>query len=74
MRVAHVQPNALEDDDIFLRSGSGKGALGIQIYRPGLCSRGRGLLGVISTQAKKALPFISNYIQPEEGQFLQRNE
>ena len=55
----------------FLRSGSGKGALDIQIYRPGLRSRGRGLLGVISTLAKRALPFLSNYILPEAGHFLQ---
>ena len=70
MRVAYVQPSALQYDDIFLRSGSGKGASDIQIYRPGLRSRGRGLLGVISTQAKKALPFLSNYILPEAGLFL----
>ena len=66
-----MQPSALQYDEIFLRSGSGKGALDIQIYRPGLRSRGRGLLGVISTLAKKALPFLSNYILPEAGQFLQ---
>ena len=71
MRVAYVQPSALQYDDIFLRSGSGKGASDIQIYRPGLRSRGRGLLGVISTLAKKALPFLSNYILPEAAKFFQ---
>ena len=70
MRVSYVQPSAAQYDEIFLRSGSGKGALDIQIYRPGLRSRGRGLLGVISTLAKRALPFLANYILPEAGQFL----
>ena len=65
-----MQPSAAQYDEIFLRSGSGKGALDIQIYRPGLRSRGRGLLGVISTLAKRALPFLANYILPEAGQFL----
>ena len=71
MRVAYVQPSAAQYDEIFLRSGSGKGALDIQIYRPGLRSRGRGLLGVISTLAKRALPFLANYILPEAGHFFQ---
>ena len=71
MRVAYVQPSALGYDEIFLRSGSGKGALDIQIYRPGLHSRGIGLLGVISTLAKRVLPFLANYILPEAGQFFQ---
>ena len=70
MRVAYVQPTAQQYDEIFMRSGSGNGASDIKIYRPGLRSRGRGLLGVISTLAKKALPFLSNYILPEAGLFL----
>ena len=64
MRVSYVQPSAAQYDEIFLRSD-------IQIYRPGLRSRGRGLLGVISTLAKRALPFLANYILPEAGHFLQ---
>ena len=71
MRVSYVQPTAVQYDEIFLRSGSGNGALDIQIYRPGLRSRGRGLLGVISTLAKRALPFLANYILPEAGHFFQ---
>ena len=48
MRVAYMQPTAQQYEEIFIRSGSGNGASDIQIYRPGLRSRGRGLLGVIS--------------------------
>ena len=53
-----------------MRSGSGNGASDIQIYRPGLRSRGRGLLGVISALAKRAIPFLGNYVLPEASQFL----
>mgnify|MGYP001793155428 CR=1 FL=1 len=71
MRVSYVQPSAAQYDEIFLRSGSGNGALDIQIYRPGLRSRGRGLLGMNSTLAKRALPFLANYILPDAGHFFQ---
>ena len=70
LKLAYVQPAAQQYDEIFFRSGSGNGASDIQIYRPGLRSRGRSLLGVISALAKRAIPFLGNYVLPEASQFL----
>ena len=65
-----MQPTAQQYDETFIRSGWGNGASDIQIYRPGLRSRGRGLLGVISALAKRDMPFFGNYVLPEASQFL----
>ena len=75
MRVSYIAPGVSQFDDVFkannlegLLKGGGLGD--IKTINPNNCHiRGGSLFGILENVFKRTLPFVTNFVLPEAGNF-----
>ena len=71
MRTSYVAPSAVQFDSLFSRGQFRGGALSdIKVFKPDYHhNRGGSLFGIIGNIFRKTIPFLTNYVLPEAGNF-----
>ena len=71
MRTSYVAPSVLQFDSLFSRGQFRGGALSdIKVFKPEYHhNRGGSLFGILGNIFRRTIPFLTNYVLPEAGNF-----